>query len=128
MAGRRIWAGLQLLDRQLVDRDGWLCGMVDDLELRRTEAGDLYVAAILSGPGALATRLRARRLGRWLRGVNAFVSGQDADPVRIPFQRVADIGAHVTLALDADETGTAAGERWVRDHIIDHLPGSAREG
>lgn len=126
VAARRIWAGLQLLDRQLVDRDGRLCGMVDDVELSRTESGELYVSAILSGPGALAARLHARRLGDWLRRVNAFVAGRGVDPDRIPFQRVMDIGAHLSLAIDADETGTAATERWVRDHVIDHIPGSER--
>jgi hypothetical protein len=33
MAGRALEAGLQLLDRQLIDKDGRLAGKVDDLEL-----------------------------------------------------------------------------------------------
>ena len=33
-------AGLHLLDRQIIDRDGRLCGKVDDLELTLDETGD----------------------------------------------------------------------------------------
>ena len=39
MAGRVLEAGLQLLDRQLVDRYGRLAGKVDDLELELPEGG-----------------------------------------------------------------------------------------
>ena len=60
---RRLWAGLQLLDRQLRDRNGMLCGKVDDLELARDEdTGALTVRAILSGPGRLASRMGRRRV------------------------------------------------------------------
>lgn len=126
--GRVVHAGLQLLDRQLVDRRGVLCGKVDDLELARVrESEDLYVTAVLTGPGALLSRTGHVRLGSWLRRfvARAFDAGSD-DPGRIPFGRVADIGDHVTLALDADEVATAAGERWVWDHIVSHIPGSGR--
>ena len=131
MAGRRVWAALQLLDRQLVAHEGRLAGCVDDLELTASEDGnDLYVTAILSGPGALSYRLRRRRLGGWLRRVHAEVATADppkadpVDPTRIPFNVVTDIGSHVGLGIDAEQAGTASVERWVRDHIVDRIPGS----
>jgi hypothetical protein len=53
---QRLDAALELLDRQLLDRDGTPAGKVDDLEL--TDSGEglkqPYVTAILTGPGALA--------------------------------------------------------------------------
>ena len=58
MAGRIFEAGLQLLDRQLIDKDGRHAGKVDDLELEFPDgAGPPVVAAILAGPGALSRRL-----------------------------------------------------------------------
>ena len=128
-AGRRVWAGLRLLDRQLVAHDGRLAGCVDDLELTASDDGDeLYVTAILSGPGALAYRLGRRRLGRWLRRVHAYVaSGDDPDPSRIAFHNVADIKSHIELGLDVEEVGIASSERWTRDHIVSHIPGSGHE-
>ena len=123
---RVVDAGLHLLDRQLVDRQGRLCGKVDDLELTEAEgAGAIYVNAILSGSGALLMRTGHLRLGQWLRRFTAAASTAESDvPVRIPIARVSDIGDHITLSLDKEELGTFAGERWVRDHIIGHIPGN----
>jgi hypothetical protein len=128
-AGRRVWAGLQLLDRQLVAHEGALVGCVDDLELVASADGnDLYVSSILSGPGALVYRFGRRRLGRWLRRVHPFVVARDDDdPTSIPFNCVMDIGADLKLGLDAGEAGVDSAERWVRDHIIDRIPGSRHE-
>lgn len=121
MAGRVLYAGLRLLDRQLVDRHGTLCGKVDDLEIEQDEASaSLYVSAILTGPGALLQRVGRRRLGGWLRRF----AGEAG---RVPFSRVSDIGDHVTLALDAHEVATHNGERWVCDHVLAHIPGSGHD-
>ena len=124
--GRRVWAGLQLLDRQLIAHEERLAGCIDDLELIASDDGDqLYVTAILAGPGALAYRLGRRRFGRWLRRVHALASPTgDSDSTRIPFNVVTDIGSDVKLGLDGEETGSASAERWTRDHVINHIPGS----
>ena len=65
-AGRVLHAALHLLDRQLRDRDGELCGKVDDLELEQADDGTWYVTAILTGPGHLLYRLGRRTAGTWL--------------------------------------------------------------
>jgi sporulation protein YlmC with PRC-barrel domain len=125
MAGRVLYAGLQLLDRQLVDRTGRLCGKVEDLEVGEPDAeGNRHVTAVLSGPGALLGRTGHRRLGDWLRRLVAAAAPEGDDPVRIPFWRIADIGNHVTLDMDSEEAASCAVERWVRDHVIGKLPGS----
>ena len=125
-AGRVVHAALQLLDRQLVDRAGRPCGKVDDLELTEPDDdGGVFVEAILSGPGALLSRTGHHRLGGWLRRTAHQVIPIDRDdPVAIPIRYVADMGDHVTLSLDADQTATSGVERWVRDHLIGHIPGS----
>jgi hypothetical protein len=123
-AGRVLWAGLHLLDRQLLDREGLLCGCVDDLELARGETGTLHVTGIVSGPGALVQRLNRSGFGPWVRWLHAVVSPGTRDPARIPFNVVSDVGDHVTLAADEEDVGSASVERWVRDHVIAHIPGS----
>ncbi len=126
--GRVLYADVQLLDRQLVDRDGHLCGKVDDLELAETSDGRLYVAAILTGPGALLMRMGRRSLGAWLRRIVATVGPEPGhDSGRIPFGRVADISDHITLAADRTELATDSGERWVREHVIGKIPGSRHD-
>jgi hypothetical protein len=131
MSGRVLFAALHLLDRQLIDRDGRLCGNVDDLELTSTAEGVVYVSAIVSGPGALWYRLGRRRLGRWLRAhvAGVFDGGTDdgSDPDRIPIRRASDIGSAVRLSPSHTELATNAAEIWVRDHIIGHIPGSRHD-
>jgi hypothetical protein len=127
-AARTVYAGLHLLDHQIVDRAGRMAGNVDDLEVAFSEdTGQLYVTAILSGAGALARRMNRRRLGRWLERVSAFaVPTSDVAPAgRIPFSHVASLdGSHVTVAFDREDLVTHGGERWVLDHLIGHIPGS----
>lgn len=124
METRALWAALHLLDRQLIDRDGRMCGNVDDVELELDEDGRAYVSALLSGPGTLAPRLGMRRYGDWIRRAHALVDGDGEDPARIPLARVADINNHVTISLEHDEVGSVDGDRWVRDHVIGRIPGS----
>ena len=87
MAGRVLDAGLHLLDRQLVDKDGRLAGKVDDLELTFPEGGGPpQVTAILAGPGALSRRIGGR-FGSWLEAVaNRLRDGDDDHPVDDPDQ------------------------------------------
>jgi hypothetical protein len=135
-AGRVLHADLELLDRQLRDRDGRLCGKVDDLELTRAESGTIYVTALLSGPGTLWRRLGAERLGRWLEqfrreqaasGHAATDEPEASDPGRISIGLVHRIGPVIDLAVSADDLASSESERWVRDHVIGRIPGSRHE-
>jgi sporulation protein YlmC with PRC-barrel domain len=138
-SARVLYAGLDLLDRQLRDRDGRLCGKVDDLELTKQEgSSDLLVTAVLTGPGTLAYRLGRHRLGRWLERTAQAVRATDgAGSTRIPMELVHQIGStldvavdagdHVTLSMDSEEVAGFGGERWTRDHVIGHIPGSRHE-
>lgn len=127
--GRVLHAGLELLDRQLLDRDGRRCGKVDDVELGRIGRDRaVYVTAIHTGPGSLATALGAERLGRWLR--RAFTRADlpdEGERTEVPIRRVTEIGNHVTLSLTAEELATFDGERWTRDHVIGPIPGSRHD-
>ena len=122
---RVLHAGLNLLDRQLLDRDEVTCGKVDDVELAEAEDGTLYAAAILCGPGALLERSGHARLGGWLRrSVAAAYPWGREDPGRIGFEHVTELGDHVALDLSHEELATFAAERWVRDHLTGKIPGA----
>ena len=123
-AGRRLYLSLHLLDRQLVDRNGGLAGKVDDVELEEGDTGRLYVTALLAGPGVLAQRMGRRRFGPWVQRTLQRVMDGTPAMARIPIARVTGIGNHVDLAVDREELATFAGERWVQDHVISHIPGS----
>jgi hypothetical protein len=129
MTGRVLHAALHLLDRQLRDRRGELCGKVDDLELERSDSGEWYVTAVLAGPGHLLYRLGRRTSGGWLSGLTAQTAPSPLeDPGRVPYDRISDIAITVDLAIDADELASFAGERWARDHVVAHIPGNRHAG
>ena len=128
-AGRRVWAALELLDRQLVDRDGLLAGKVDDLEFSLPDDGDDLptLVAILSGLGALASHIGGRT-GRWLAAVEQRLANEpETTPSRIPYEFVTDLGAAVHLSAARDELDSSRAERWTRDVIITNIPGAGHE-
>jgi hypothetical protein len=122
--GRRLDAALRLLDHQLVDRDGRLCGKVDDLELERRDDGSLVVTGILTGPGALGPRLPGV-LGRATVAVWRRLHG-DAEPgaSRIPWERVAAIDSAVRVTMSRTGLPTYGLERWARENVVEKLPGA----
>ncbi|MCA1833817.1 MAG: hypothetical protein ABR548_11290 [Actinomycetota bacterium] len=124
-AGNRIDAGLGLLDRQILDKDGKDSGNVDDLELfAREEGGAPYVMYILAGPGALARRLRGRA-GAWLESAfERLHHSEDPHPARIPFGVVKDIKHSVELSISKRGLDVTTIEDWVRDHFISKIPGA----
>jgi sporulation protein YlmC with PRC-barrel domain len=125
--GRTLDLHLQLLDRQVLDRDGRFVCKVDDLELKIDELGYPYVSAILVGPRALGPRLGGR-LGRWVSAIGRRLSdGQSEQPPRIDFAQVTGIGSAVTLARRRDELRVSSLETWVDAHVIARIPGSRHE-
>jgi sporulation protein YlmC with PRC-barrel domain len=122
--GRRLDAALQLLDHQLIDRDGRLVGKVDDLELTQRADGRLVVTAILSGPGALGPRLpgvlRRSVLAVWRR------LHDDTDPqsARIPWSAVSELGSAVKLSAARQDLPNQGLENWARTSIVGKLPGA----
>ena len=124
METRRLWATLSLLDRQLLDRDGRMAGNVDDVELELSPDGSLVVTGLRAGPGALARRLGARRLGTWLDRAHRQVDHDGHDHTLIPLRHVADLGSAIRLSLDRTDVATFHLERWVDDHVISHIPGA----
>jgi hypothetical protein len=123
LPGRTYDAKLDLLDRQVVDPRGRLVCKVDDLELSFDEAGRPYVSAILVGPAALGPRIGGW-IGRIMVAVRRRLQCDSPDPPRIDFGVVTDIGSAVTIGIPAEQTTVRSLEDWVRDSIIDRLPGA----
>lgn len=120
VAGRVLDAGLELLDRQILDPKGVPVSTVDDLEL--TTPDDLahvdpekppMVDALLTGP-ILLTRIFGGRL-------------PDSRFVRIPWTIVADVETVVKVGVAADSLDASWTERWMRDHVIARIPGGRHD-
>jgi hypothetical protein len=109
--------GLRVLDHQLLDSEERRCGNVDDLTLEGGPGEKLEVVAILSGPDVW--RARAGLIGR----LAAWIGG--GGHVRVPWEEVADVKAHVKLRKRAEELGLGRGDDRLRPYVA-KIPGSDR--
>ena len=116
--------GFDLLDRQIVDRDGEPVGKDDDVELDYDERGDAYVTGLLLGQQALGERIGGG-LGRWISAIARRMSEPpDQPPIRIGFDLVAKIDSAVHLSVARELLPEPPLEVWLRDHLIGRIPGA----
>lgn len=124
MSDLRLDADLDLLDRQVLDREGRPVGKVDDIELA-LESGRMRVTALLLGPQALGGRLGGR-LGRWIAAMAQRIGDHDG-PIRLPIEDVGAFDVSIELKVPAEEIGRVGDlEDWLRDHFISRIPGARR--
>ncbi len=107
-----------LVDNQLVDSQGERITKVAGVEAELREGARPVVRALLVGPEPMARRIgpRVGRLVQWITGGRR--------EVRIPWERVENVGPDVKLNVAASATGATHAEDWVREKIIDKIPGS----
>jgi sporulation protein YlmC with PRC-barrel domain len=104
--------GHNILDHQLLDKDGRRCGNVDDLAIEDDE-----VVAILVGPGYWPQRAgRLGRLAGWIGG---------SKRVRVPWTEVEKVDSAVHLRKSATDYGLGAGDDRVRP-LLEKIPGADR--
>jgi sporulation protein YlmC with PRC-barrel domain len=116
--------GFELLDRQIVDRDGEPVGKVDDVELGYDERGDAYVTGLLLGQQVLGERIGGR-LGRWIAAVARRMSEPpDQPPIRIGYDLVAKVDSAVRLSVARELLPEPPLEGWLRTHLIGRIPGA----
>jgi hypothetical protein len=125
-AGRQVWAVLELLDRQLVDRDGRLVGKVDDVEFVIDDDPDALprVSALLAGLGALANHIGGDTGAALAAAERRLAERRDRQPSRVDIAVVREIGSAIDLDAEGEDLDTNRAERWARDVIIDKIPGA----
>ena len=114
---KKIHIGHNILDHQLLDKDGRRCGNVDDLAIEGG-AGDVpEVVALLIGPGYWGQRAGwVGRLAGWIGG---------GGKRRIEWGEVAKIDSAVHLKHDATELGLGRGDDRLRPYV-EKIPGAGR--
>jgi sporulation protein YlmC with PRC-barrel domain len=117
LSGKEIDIGLNVLDHQLLDKDGRRCGNVDDLAIEGGVGEAAEVVAILVGPGYWPQR--AGLIGR----IAGFVGGSRR--VRVDWSDVRTIDAAVELKREASELGLGRGDDRLRPYL-DKIPGAGR--
>lgn len=120
--------GKQVLDKELIDRDGRRAGKVDDLllEIEPTPDGRLRepkVVAIMSGPLALSQDL-SRPVAWFARLVYHLLGLADPHPVEIPWERVSKIDVAVHVDVERQAAGLTALADAVDRRFIARIPGA----
>jgi sporulation protein YlmC with PRC-barrel domain len=112
-----------VLDKQLMDRQGKPMGKVDGLVLELSDEEPPRVAYVEVGALTQARRLHprfeklvVRLLKRWgVRSDEAF---------RLPWSKIVSTGNDVTANVEAEETPALALELWLRKKVIGRIPGA----
>jgi sporulation protein YlmC with PRC-barrel domain len=121
-----LFVAFELLDRQILDRDGQDVGKVDDVEFALDEHGVPYLSALLVGPHALGPRLGGW-LGRLVSGVAARLDRDRPGPIRIPYDAVERVDSAVHLNIRRELLPEPKLEAWLREHVIARIPGSGHD-
>ena len=124
MADEVLYAGRQLLDRQIATVEGRSVGKVDDLEIDVESPGGPYVSALLTGQIALGARFRGR-FAVWITAVaQRLRDSGDLTPRRIDLTLVSSVAATVTLRVPHGDLAPADLEGWLTEHFISRIPGA----
>jgi sporulation protein YlmC with PRC-barrel domain len=112
-----------VLDKQLLDRDGRKLGKVDGIVLELRDDGPPRVAFLENGLPVLMQRLMGGA-GDLVALIERQLGIRKGGPVRIPMSKVIEVGIDVRLDLAAADTEALAWEEWVGRHVIRRIPGS----
>lgn len=114
-----------LLDKQLIDRNGVNTGRVDGIVVEVREDGPPQLVALEAGPAVLAYRV-GPRMGRWVTWlVNRFSRAREAGRCRIPWSQITSVDLDVAIDIDVNETPLLAWQRWVARRLV-RLPGKGK--
>ena len=114
-----------VLDNQLVDRQGHKIGKVDGIVIELEAGTPPRLAYLEVGAPTLAHRLHPR-LGACVSAIAQHWGINQGAPFRIPWRKVQRVGIDVTVDIALEETPAFAEEQWLRDQIIRRIPGAGR--
>src|SRR5689334_9448603 len=112
-----------LLDTQVVDRNGREIGRVDSVILEYRDDGSARISAIEIGFISFARRLHPF-IGRCARAIETILGVEGERPVRIPWSKVISFENDIKVDLTATETPVSALEQRARK-IVSSIPGAS---
>lgn len=112
-----------LLDKQLVDREGEPLGRVDGIVMSYDDDAAPHITHFELGAQTLARRL-PRPFRSALEWLARRLTSRNGQPYRIDVSRILQLGRVIRIDIDGSRSAARETERWVRDHIIARIPGS----
>lgn len=111
-----------LLDKELIDVNWLRMGRIDGLAMEVREGEQPRITTICVGGTVLTNRLPGF-VGRWGTAFLQRFGLRRGAPFLIPWSRVMRVDRQIRVDVNSDESAAMASSRWVRDHIIDRIPG-----
>jgi sporulation protein YlmC with PRC-barrel domain len=111
-----------VLDNQIVDRNQRKMGKVDGIVIELRDGQPPKLTHIETGATALARRLHPR-LAQLVSAWQSKWGAKRQEAFRISWSAVRDVGIDVAVDLDAEQTPALAYELWLREHLIQRIPG-----
>jgi sporulation protein YlmC with PRC-barrel domain len=112
-----------LLDKQVIDRNGRELGRVDSIILECRGDRSARVSAIEIGLVSFAQRLHPL-LGRCARAIETILGVESGRPVRIPLAKIISLEKDVKVDLAATDKPVSALEQKARK-IVSSIPGAS---
>ena len=112
-----------LLDSQVVDRDGEPLGRVDGIVMTYSADEPPRITHFELGTQTLARRL-PQPFRRALSALARRLTPRGEDPYRIEVSRIVQLGLTIKIDIDGTRSAARETERWIRDHVIARIPGS----
>jgi len=120
----RVEVMRDLLDKQLVDADETKMGRVDGIVLEIDGDKQPRIDHLELGFIVLARRL-GPRAEKWFEAIRKRWSVRKSARQIVPWSKVLDVTAHeIKIDVKAMDTPAFDWERWMRDRVIDKIPGS----
>lgn len=116
-----------VLDKQVEDRDETKMGRVDGLVLELRDGQPPRIDTLEMGFVVLARRLHPR-IESWVERLRRRFPVRKTARYRVPWPAVKDVTPFcVQLDVKALDTPAFDWERWLRDHVVAHVPGEKEE-
>ncbi|WP_315789286.1 hypothetical protein [Fischerella sp. JS2] len=112
-----------VLDNQLIDQNQRNMGKVDGIVMELREGQPPKLTYIEVGMTVLARRIHPR-LANWVAVIESKWGAKHSQSYRISWSKVRDIGINVEVDVEAEATPALAYEKWIREHIIQKVPGA----
>lgn len=112
-----------VLDQQLHDINGHNAGRIDGIVLELRDAAPPRLRYVEVSPITLLARF-SERLARWYARFDRRLGPGRGTPFRIPWSRLTRERRAFTMDLDVEATSINAFEDWLRERIVEHIPGS----
>jgi len=112
-----------VLDQQLLDREGRKAGKVDGIVIEIAEDGSARVLYLETGTAVLARRISVR-LAEWYERLRRRFVARPAPPFRVSWKKVRHIDVSVHVDIDAAGSDAYRLERWLSESAIGRIPGS----